>query len=144
MTVNKLLETARTLKLAEKQASRIKKYQFQCKQNTPKRNQDKELISGNQCGIQCGIQNRKQMVLIDRVLNVSTVVANTPTKQNVQYTNKSVITVDEKITSLLIVNQNPSLRKNMSNKSRTVIRMMDTNSASGTTLQQNSQCQMLR
>lgn len=140
MTLNKLLETARTLKLAEKQASRIKKYQFQCKQNTPKRNQDKELISGNQCGI----QNREQTVLIDRVLNVSTVVANTPTKQNVQYTNKSVITVDEKITSLLIVNQNPSLRKNMSNKSRTVIRMMDTNSAPGTTLQQNSQCQMLR
>lgn len=59
-----------------------------------------ELISGNQGGI----QSREQKVLIDIVLNVITVVANIPTKQNVQHTNKSVITVDEKITSLLIVN----------------------------------------
>lgn len=68
----------------------------------------------------------------------------TPTRQSVQHSNKSVVTVDEEIILLLIANQNPSLRKNMLNKSRTVMKMMDTYSASGTTLQQNNQSLILR
>lgn len=128
MTLTKLLETARTLELAEIQASGIennnssvnKMHQKESGQRNhqwkPRRNPEPRTKGtyrhSSKC-YNCGGQY--------------------PHKTNVQHTNKSVIILEEKITSLLIVSQNLSLRKNMSSKSR-MMKMMDTYSASGTTL----------